>query len=65
MAEKVNKTLRFVAKVQEDLKKDNEKSKDRSLQLADILHVMHLPVLMTLLLSGHLASLMMRYWTHR
>lgn len=36
MAEKVNKTLRFVAKVQEDLKKDNEKSKDRSLQLADI-----------------------------
>lgn len=36
LAEKVNKTLRFVAKVQEDLKKDNEKSKDRSLQLADI-----------------------------
>ena len=36
LAEKVNKTLRFVAKVQEDLKKDNEKSKDRSLQLEDI-----------------------------
>ena len=36
LAEKVNKTLRFVAKVQEDLKKDIEKSKDRSLQLADI-----------------------------
>lgn len=36
LAEKVNKTLRFAAKVQEDLKKDNEKSKDRSLQLVDI-----------------------------
>ena len=36
LSEKVNKTLRFVAKVQEDLKKDNEKSKDRSLQLEDI-----------------------------
>lgn len=36
LSEKVNKTLRFVAKVQEDLKKDNEKSKNSSLQLADI-----------------------------
>lgn len=36
LAEKVNKTLRFVAKVQEDLRKDNEKSKSRSMQLADI-----------------------------
>lgn len=36
LAEKVNKTLRFVAKVQEDLKKDSDKSKDKALQLADI-----------------------------
>lgn len=36
LAEKVNKTLRFVAKVQEDLKKDSDKSKEKALQLADI-----------------------------
>ena len=36
LAEKVNKTLRFVAKVQEDLKKDSDKSRDKALQLADI-----------------------------
>lgn len=36
LAEKVNKTLRFVAKVQEELKKDSDRSKDRALQLADI-----------------------------
>lgn len=36
LAEKVDKTLRFVAKVQEDLKKDSDKSKNKALQLADI-----------------------------
>lgn len=36
LAEKVNKTLQFVAKIQEDLKKDSDKSKDKELQLADI-----------------------------
>lgn len=36
LAEKVNKTLRFVAKIQEDLKKDSDKSKEKALQLADI-----------------------------
>lgn len=36
LAEKVNKTLRFVSKVQEDSKKDGAKSKDKALQLADI-----------------------------
>lgn len=36
LAEKVNKTLRFVSKVQEELKKDGDKSKDKALQLTDI-----------------------------
>lgn len=36
LSEKVNKTLCFVPRIQDDLKKDNEKFKDKAIQLADI-----------------------------
>lgn len=36
LAEKVDKSLRFVARIQDDLKKDKDKSKDKAMQLTDI-----------------------------
>lgn len=36
LAEKVDKSLRFVVRIQEDLRKDKDKSKDRVMQLTDI-----------------------------
>lgn len=37
LAEKVDKRLRFVVRIQDDLKRDNEKSRDKAIQLSDIL----------------------------
>lgn len=36
IAEKVDKSLRFVARIQDDLKKDKDKFKDKAMQLTDI-----------------------------
>ena len=37
IADRVNKSLRFAARIQEDLRKDSDKSKDKAMQLVDIL----------------------------
>ncbi len=43
LVERIDKSLRFVTRIQDGLKKDVEKKKDSSLQLADVSLVMRLP----------------------